>query len=334
MEYTKLGGSDLTVSRLCLGCMSLGDASKGMHTWAVPYEESKEIIGYAYENGINFFDTAMGYQEGTGEQFLGRAIKELGIRDKVVLAKKYMPRNGEELLQKYSGAEWIEKCLDESLSRLETDHIDLYIMHAWDYRTPVLETLETLTKAQRAGKIRAFGISNCYAWQLAKANALAEKEGLERFVSIQSHYNLLAREDEREIIPYCREDGIAITPYSSLAGGRLSRRPGDTTKRTQLDHINKAKYEWAEDIDAPVIKRVIEVAEKHDVSMAEVSLGWLLTKATSPVVGVTKKPQIDALVKAVKFRLSEEEIKYLEELYVPHKLVGVIAMNPVEPQAK
>ena len=333
MEYTNLGSSDLKVSRLCLGCMSLGDASKGMHTWAVPYEESKRIIGYAFENGINFFDTAMGYQDGTGEQYLGNAIRELGIRDRAVIATKYKPRTP-ELLQQYTGKAWIEKCLDDSLTRLGTDHIDLYIMHAWDYHTPVLETLEALTQAQRSGKIRAFGISNCYAWQLAKANALAEKEGLSKFVSIQSHYNLLAREDEREIIPYCKEDNIAVTPYSSLAGGRLSRKPGEVTKRTQLDNINKAKYEWAEDMDAPIIQRVIEIAEKRGVSMAEVSLGWLLTKAAAPVVGATKKEQIDALVKAVDLRLSEKEIQYLEELYVPHKLVGVISMNSVEKQAK
>ena len=334
MEYKKLGQSDLIVSRLCLGCMSLGDASKGMHTWAIPYDESKGIIGYAFEKGINFFDTAMGYQDGTGEQFLGKALKDLGIRDNAVIATKYMPRSSEELLQKYTGREWIEKCLNDSLTRLGTDYIDLYIMHAWDYKTPVLETLETLTMMQKEGKIRAFGISNCYAWQLAKANSLAEKEGLEKFVSIQSHYNLLAREDEREIIPYCLEDGIAITPYSSLAGGRLARKPEDITKRSQLDHINKAKYEWAKDIDAPIIRRVIEIAEKRGVSMAEVSLGWLLTKTTAPVVGATRKEQIDSLVKAVDFKLSKDEEKYLEELYLPHKLVGVIAMNAVERQAK
>ena len=326
MEYTDLGGSNLKVSRLCLGCMSLGDASKGMHTWAVPYEESRDIIGYAFENGINSFDTAMGYQNGTGEQYLGNAIRELGIRNKAVIATKYMPRT-QELLQQYTGKAWIEKCLDDSLARLGTDYIDLYIMHAWDYHTPVLETLEALTQAQRSGKIRAFGISNCYAWQLAKANALAEKEGLSKFVSIQSHYNLLAREDEREIIPYCNEDNIAITPYSSLAGGRLSRMPGEITKRTQLDDINKAKYEWAEDIDAPIIQRVIEISENRGVSMAEVSLGWLLTKSTAPVVGATKKEQIDALVRAVDLKLSKKEITYLEELYVPHRLVGVIAMH-------
>ena len=313
--------------------MSLGDASKGMHTWAVPYEESRDIIGYAFENGINSFDTAMGYQNGTGEQYLGNAIRELGIRNKAVIATKYMPRT-QELLQQYTGKAWIEKCLDDSLARLGTDYIDLYIMHAWDYHTPVLETLEALTQAQRSGKIRAFGISNCYAWQLAKANALAEKEGLSKFVSIQSHYNLLAREDEREIIPYCNEDNIAITPYSSLAGGRLSRMPGEITKRTQLDDINKAKYEWAEDIDAPIIQRVIEISENRGVSMAEVSLGWLLTKSTAPVVGATKKEQIDALVRAVDLKLSKKEITYLEELYVPHRLVGVIAMHPVEIQAK
>ncbi|MBD5094335.1 MAG: aldo/keto reductase [Subdoligranulum sp.] len=334
MEYTKLGNTDIEISRLCLGCMSLGDASKGMHTWAVSYEESKEIIGYAYENGINFFDTAMSYQAGTGEEYLGRAVKELGIRDEVVLATKYTPRNSEELLQTYTGKAWIEKCIDDSLRRLDTDHIDLYIMHMWDYKTPVLETLEALTKAKKAGKIRAFGVSNCYAWQLAKANMLARKEELDPFVSIQSHYNLLAREDEREILPYCREDNIAVTPYSSLAGGRLSRRPEEQTLRTQLDNINRGKYGATVEPDSRIIRRVIEIAEKRSASMIEVSLAWLLTKATAPIVGATKKSQIDGFVKAAGFHLSEDEIQYLEELYIPHKLVGVIAMNPVEIQAK
>ena len=334
MEYIKLGKTEIEVSRFCLGCMSLGDASKGMHTWAVPYDESKEIIGYAYEKGINFFDTAMSYQAGTGEEYLGRAVKELGIRDHVVLATKYTPRLGEEQIQAYTGREWIEKCLDDSLRRLNTDHIDLYIMHAWDYKTPVLETLETLTRAKKVGKIRAFGVSNCYAWQLAKANMLANKEGLDPFVSIQSHYNLLAREDEREILPYCREDQIAVTPYSSLAGGRLSRRPDEQTLRSQLDNINRGKYGATMEPDSRVIQRVIEIAEKRNASMIEVSLAWLLTKTTSPVVGATKKSQIDGFVKAIDFKLTEEEIQYLEELYIPHKLVGVIAMNPVEIQAK
>ena len=334
MEYTKLGKTDIEVSRLCLGCMSLGDASKGMHTWAVPYDESKEIIGYAYEKGINFFDTAMSYQAGTGEEYLGRAVKELGIRDNIVIATKYTPRNNDELLQTYTGKEWIEKCIDDSLLRLGTDYIDLYIMHAWDYKTPVLETLETLTQAKKAGKIRALGVSNCYAWQLAKANMLADKEGLEPFVSIQSHYNLLAREDEREILPYCREEQIAVTPYSSLAGGRLSRRPDEQTRRSQLDDINRGKYGATIEPDSRVIQRVIEIAERRNASMIEVSLAWLLTKATAPVVGATKKPQIDGFVKAVDFKLTEEEILYLEELYIPHALVGVISMNPVEIQAK
>lgn len=334
MEYTKLGTSGIEVSRLCLGCMSLGDANKGMHTWAVPYDESKEIIRYAYEKGINFFDTAMSYQAGTGEEYLGKAIKELGIRKKAVIATKYTPRNNGELLHAYTGKAWIEKCLEDSLKRLNTDHIDLYIMHSWDYKAPVLETLEALTQAKRAGKIRAFGVSNCYAWQLAKANMLADKEGLDRFVSIQSHYNLLAREDEREILPYCREDNIAVTPYSSLAGGRLSRHPEKQTRRSQLDNINRGKYGATVEPDSRVLQRVIEIAEKRNASMIEVSLAWLLTKATAPVVGATRKSQIDGFVKAIDFQLTEEEIQYLEELYIPHALVGVIAMNPVEPQAK
>ena len=206
-------------------------------------------------------------------------------------------------------------------------------MHSWDYNTPVIESLRALDDAKKAGKIRAIGISNCWSWQLAKANALAEKEGLTPFVSVQSHYNLLAREDERELRNLCLQDNIAMTPYSALASGRLSRKPGETSKRLELDAYAKTKYDATAEQDAVIINRVYELAEKKGVSMTEVSLAWLLTKVTSPVVGATKVSHIDGAVGAVNLELTEEEIKYLEEPYVPHAVVGVLGTSAWKKQA-
>ncbi|MBR4162496.1 MAG: aldo/keto reductase [Solobacterium sp.] len=334
MKYTKLGNSDLTVSRICLGCMGFGVAEAGMHKWTLDYDSSKEIIQYALDKGITFFDTAMAYQSGTSEEFVGRAIRESGKRDEVVIATKYSPVQKQMVEEGKGGRQYIETCLNNSLSRLGTDHIDLYIMHSWDYLTPVLETLETLNDAIKAGKIRAIGISNCYSWQLAKANALAEAKGLTKFVSIQSHYNLLAREDERELVKYCKEDNIAMTPYSALAAGRLSKKPGETSKRLELDAFAKGKYDATAEADQKVIERVLEISEKKGVSMTEVSLAWLLTKVTSPVVGATKPHHIDGAVNAVDLALTEEEIKYLEEPYIPHALVGVLGQSTWIKQAE
>ena len=330
MKYTKLGNSDIEVSRICLGCMGFGNAEAGFHKWTLPYEDTKKIIDYAVAQGITFFDTAMAYQGGTSEVFIGRALKD--VRDQVVIATKYTPRFGEALNQ-YTGAQWINKCIDDSLARLDTDHIDLYIMHSWDYNTPVIESLRALDDAKKAGKLRAIGISNCWSWQLAKANALAEKEGLTPFVFVQSHYNLLAREDERELRNLCLQDNIAMTPYSALASGRLSRKPGETSKRLELDAYAKTKYDATAEQDAVIINRVYELAEKKGVSMTEVSLAWLLTKVTSPVVGATKASHIDGAVGAVNLELTEEEIKYLEEPYVPHAVVGVLGTSAWKKQA-
>ena len=324
MKYTRLGTSDLIVSRVCMGCMGFGVAERGIHKWTLPYENSKAIIAYGLEHGITFFDTAMEYQSGTSEEFLGRAIKELTQRDRVVLATKYSPRMPQQAGE-ISGKDWIAQCIDNSLRRLGTDYIDLYIMHSWDYGTPVEETLEALNAAIRAGKIRAIGISNCSAWQLAQANALAEKNGWTSFVSVQGHYNLLNREEEREMAPFCYANAIAMTPYSALASGRLSKRPGETSKRLELDAYAKGKYDATAEADSAVITRVAELADQRGVSMTEVSLAWLLTKVTSPVVGATKPHHVDGAVKAVELELSEAEITFLEEPYVPHALVGMMA---------
>ena len=331
MKYTVLGNSNLEVSRICLGCMGFGKAEQGMHKWTLPYEDTKKIIDHAWESGITFYDTAMAYQGGTSEEFVGKALKD--VRSKAVIATKYSPRTG-DMVSAYTGRGWIEKCLDDSLRRLGTDYIDLYIMHSWDYNTPVYESMEALNEAVKAGKVRAVGISNCYAWQLAKANALAEQHGFAPFVSIQSHYNLLAREDERELRNLCQEDNIAMTPYSALASGRLSRRPGETSKRLELDAYAKFKYDATAEADQRIIERVAELAEQKGVSMTEISLAWLLTKVTAPVAGATKTSHIDGAVRAVDLELSEEETKYLEELYVPHAPVGVLVTNSWRKQPK
>lgn len=326
MKYTKLGKSDLIVSRICMGCMGFGEAEKGMHKWTLPYEESKAIIVYGLEKGINFFDTAMAYQGGTGEEFLGRAIRELVPRDRVVLATKYTPRSA-ETAGEVSGAEWIQQCVDNSLRRLGTDYIDLYIMHSWDYLTPVEETLQALNDVIRAGKVRDIGVSNCSAWQLAQANAVAQQNGWAPFVSIQGHYNLLAREEEREMAPFCYANGIAMTPYSALAAGRLSKRPGETSQRLELDTFAKGKYDATAEADSAIIARVAALADRRGVSMTEISLAWLLTKVASPVVGATKPHHVDGAVQATDLELTSEEIAELEAPYIPHALVGVIAQN-------
>ena len=327
MKYVKLGNSDLNVSRICLGCMGFGNAATGQHSWTLDEEKSREIIKHAIESGINFFDTAIAYQNGTSEQFLGRAVKDFVKRDEVFIATKFLPRSEVEISNGVSGQQHIETMLDKSLKNLGTDYVDLYIYHMWDYQTPIYDVLEGLNNAVKAGKVRYIGIANCYAWQLAKANALAEKNNFAKFISVQNHYNLIFREEEREMIPFCAEDNIALTPYSALASGRLSRKPGETSKRLQEDTYAKFKYDATADIDSKIIERVAELAEKYGVTMTEISLAWLLTKVESPVVGATKFHHIDGAVKAVELQLSAEDLKYLEELYQPHNLSGVMAQN-------
>ena len=328
MKYTKLGNSDLNVSRICMGCMGFGDAGKGQHSWTLDEEQSKAIIKRGLDLGVNFFDTAIAYQSGTSEQYLGRALKDLARREDVVVATKFLPRTPEEIEKGISGQQHVENMINMSLNNLGMDHVDLYIYHMWDWNTQVYEILEGLNNAVKAGKTRYIGISNCFAWQIAKANAMAEKEGFAKFVSVQGHYNLIFREEEREMVPYCKEENIALTPYSALASGRLSRLPGEGgTKRAEEDKYAKFKYEKTEQQDNVIISRVAEIAEKRGVTMTEVSLAWLLTKVTSPVVGATKMHHIEGAAKAVELELTAEEITYLEEPYVPHELAGVMAQN-------
>lgn len=330
MRYTKLGNSDLNVSRICMGCMGFGDAGNGQHTWTVDEAQSREIIKRGLELGVNFFDTAIAYQSGTSEQYLGRAVCDFAKRGDVVIATKFLPRTTDEIEQGVSGQKHIEKMLDKSLANLSTDYVDLYIYHMWDYATPLYEIMEGLNNAVKAGKVRFIGISNCFAYQLAKANALAEKEGFAKFISVQGHYNLIFREEEREMAKLCREENIALTPYSALAGGRLSKHPGETSKRLLEDSYARLKYDSTAKQDSAIIARVAELAEKYGVSMTEISLAWLLTRVTAPVVGATKLSHIEGAAKATDFALSNDEIAYLEEPYVPHKLVGVMAQNTPE----
>lgn len=330
MEYTKLGNSDLTVSRVCMGCMGFGDAKKGQHSWTLDEEHSREIIRHGLELGVNFFDTAIAYQSGTSEQYVGRALRDFAKRDEVVLATKFLPRTKEEIEAGISGQQHIEQMIDKSLQNLGMDYVDLYIYHMWDFQTPLYDIMEGLNRIVKAGKVRYIGISNCFAWQLAKANALAEKEGFEKFVSVQGHYNLLFREEEREMARLCAEDNIAMTPYSALASGRLSKAPGESSKRLEEDSYAKFKYDATAERDSLIIERVAELAKKHGVSMTEISLAWLLSKVTAPIVGATKLHHIEGAVKAVDMVLSTEELSYLEELYVPHALVGVMAQNTAQ----
>lgn len=327
MKYTKLGKSDLNVSRICMGCMGFGDNSNGQHKWTIDESATREIIKYGLNKGINFYDTAIAYQNGTSEQYVGRALRDFSKRDDYVIATKFLPRNQEEIDNNVSGQKHIENSLNQSLLNLGMDYVDLYIYHMWDYKTPMEEIMLGLDAVVKAGKARYIGISNCFAWQLAKANFYARENGLTEFVSIQGHYNLIAREEEREMVPFCYDQNIAMTPYSALASGRLSKKPGETSARLEKDAYAKFKYDKTAAADGLIINRVLEIAEKRGVSMTEVSLAWLLTKVTSPVVGATKLSHVDGAVNAVNLDLTEDEINYLEELYVPHELAGVMAQN-------
>lgn len=327
MEYVTLGKSDLKVSRICMGCMGFGNAQTGQHSWTVDEETSKAIIKRGLELGINFYDTAIAYQAGTSEEYLGKAIKEYAKRDEVVIATKFLPRSQEEIANGISGKEHVLNSLDASLSHLEMDYVDLYIYHMWDWNTPVEEYLAGMAEGVKAGKIRQIGIANCFAWQLAEANAIAKENGWPEFVSVQNHYNLIMREEEREMNVYADERNIALTPYSALAAGRLSKRPGETSKRLEQDTYAKFKYDASADKDAKVIAKVSEIADARGVSMTEVSLAWLLTKVTSPIVGATKISHVEGAASAIDLKLTDDDIKALEEFYEPHFLSGVMAQN-------
>lgn len=325
MEYTKLGNTGMDVSPICLGCMSFGFAEGWVHNpWALNEEESRTIIKRALDLGINFFDTANVYARGTSEEILGRALKDYADRDQVVIATKVRGKmhdgpNGEGLSRKA-----ILSAIDKSLTRLGVDYVDLYIIHRWDYHTPIEETMAALHDVVRAGKARYIGASAMYGWQFQKALHVADKNGWTRFVSMQNHLNLIYREEEREMLPLCREEKIAVTPYSPLASGRLARDLAETTTRYAADPIAKGKYDATAEADQRVIAHVAEVAARHGVPRAHVSLAWLLHKApvVAPVIGATKMAHLEEAVGALSVKLTQEEVAFLEEPYVPHRIVG------------
>ena len=327
MKYVKLGNTGLDVSRICLGCMSFGDADTWLHPWVLNEEDSRTIIKQALDLGINFFDTANIYSMGTSEEYLGRALKDYARRDEVVIATKvYNPMfdgpNSGGLSRKAILTE-----VDHSLQRLDTDYIDLYIIHRFDYNTPVEETMEALNDVVRAGKVRYLGASAMYAWQFQKMRNAAARHGFSNFVSMQNHWNLLYREEEREMVPYCRDAGVALTPYSPQASGRLSRKPGEgDSKRRQTDQIAISKYQKTEEMDKAIVMRVAEIAEGKEVSMSQVALAWLLHQEmlAAPVIGATKLHHVEDAVRAVDVSLTSEEMTYLEELYQPHGVVGAL----------
>lgn len=320
MEYTKLGNSDIEVSRLCVGCMSFGDPASKMHAWTLNPQESEDIIRHALDLGINFFDTANCYSAGTSEEYLGRAVKNNAARERVVLATKVYFNDGK--LSK----EAIPREVENSLKRLDTDYIDLLIIHRFDYGTPIEETMEALHKVIQSGKIRAIGASAMYGYQFMNMQHAAEKNGWTKFISMQNHYNLLYREDEREMIPICDEQNVARTPYSPLAAGRLSRPTWSAdTLRSQTDVTAKGKYDKTQENDMEIVKRVSVLSEQKDATMSQIALAWQFAKGTaSPIIGATKVKYFDDAAGSLEVKLTLEEVNYLEEAYVPHNIVGAI----------
>jgi 1-deoxyxylulose-5-phosphate synthase len=321
MEYTRLGTTGLQVSRICLGMMSFGDPARGGHPWSLPEEQSRSVIEKALAAGITFFDTANVYSAGSSEEITGRALKDFADREDVVLATKVHGRmrpgpNGAGLSRKAVLAE-----LDASLTRLGTDYVDLYQVHRWDPHTPIEETLEALDSCVRSGKVRYLGASSMWAWQFSKALHRAGEHGWHRFVSMQDHYNLLNREEEREMLPLCADEGIGVIPWSPLARGRLTRDWDASTTRSETDAFGGKLYDEA---DRVIVERVAEVAEARGVPRAQVALAWLLSKpvVTAPIVGVTEDRHLDDAVAAVDLQLTPAEIARLEEPYTPHAVVG------------
>ncbi len=315
----------MKVSRICLGCMGFGDAERWVHKWVLDEENSRPIIQKALEMGINFFDTANIYSLGTSEEILGRALKEFARRDEVIIATKVHGKmregpNGGGLSRKAILSE-----IDHSLRRLETDYVDLYQIHRWDYETPIEETMEALHDVVKAGKARYIGASAMFAWQFQKALHVAEKHGWTRFVSMQNHLNLIYREEEREMMPLCRAEGIGSIPYSPLASGRLTRDwTPESTLRAETDQIAKFKYDATAETDRRIVERVAEVAGNHGVTRVQIALAWLLQKepVTAPIIGATMLSHLEDAAGALSVKLTPEDVAYLEEPYVPHRIVG------------
>ena len=323
MDYVKLGRTGLTVSRVCLGCMSYGDPARGNHAWTLDEAASRPFLARALDLGINFFDTANVYSDGSSEAIVGRALLEMTSRDELVIATKVHGRmrpgaNGGGLSRKHILSE-----IDHSLRRLGTDHVDLYQIHRWDPKTPIEESLEALHDVVKAGKARYIGASSMWTWQFAQALYLADLHGWTRFVSMQDHYNLLNREEEREMLPFCADQGIGVLPWSPLARGRLTRDWDDATARSETDEFGRTLYDTSES-DRVIAERVAEIADARGVTRAQVALAWHFTKpvVTAPIVGATKLEHLDDAVAALDLDLTADEVARLEERYVPHAVAG------------
>ena len=322
MKYTTLGNTGIEVSRICVGCMSYGKASEKFHQWTLGPEDTQAMVKHAIDLGVNFFDTANIYSFGTSEEYLGRALRNTGIaRDKVVIASKVFFNDG--CLSK----EAILREIDGTLQRLGTDYLDLYQIHRFDYGTPIEETMEALDSLVKAGKVRAIGASAMYGYQFHNMQICAQQNGWTLFSSMQNHYNLMYREDERELIPVCEQFGVSRIPYSPLAGGHLTHRGWESgTARSNTDKTIRSKYDHAKDNDLQIIDRVGDLADKRGVTMTEIALAWVLAKgAASPIVGATKVPHFDAAVRSVDLELSADEIAFLEEPYRAHEIVGALS---------
>ena len=330
MEYTKLGTTDITIPRLCIGGMSFGEVFPESHQWSIDQSATQEVIARALELGVNFIDTANAYARGTSEEFIGQSLKNLGVkREDVVLASKVYFNEG------HLSREAINREIEGSLKRLGTDYLDLYIIHRFDYDTPIEETMEALDGLVKAGKVRALGASAMYGYQLHNLQLAADANGWTRFASMQNHYNLLYREDERELIPVCQQYGMSLTPYSPLASGHLTRRTWDSDSvRSTTDKVMSSKYDRDREIDMPIIERVAETADKHGVPMADVALAWHWARGVAaPLVGCSRPSRVDDAVRALDLKLTAEEIAYLEEPYQPHELVGPLARPGDKPLA-
>ncbi|RQR63789.1 aldo/keto reductase [Burkholderia sp. Bp9125] len=324
MDYVRLGSTGLQVSRLCLGCMTYGAPDRGTHPWTLDEDASRPLIRQALDAGINFFDTANMYSEGTSEEIVGRALRDFAKRDDVVIATKVFHRmrpgpNGAGLSRKAILTE-----IDHSLKRLGTDYVDLYQIHRWDYHTPIEETLEALHDVVKAGKARYIGASSMHAWQFSKALYTSKLNGWTPFVSMQDHLNLLYREEEREMLPLCDDQGIAVLPWSPLARGRLTRDWDATSERLESDVFGKTLYEAHADSDRAIVEAVATIARERDVPRAQVALAWLLQKpgVTAPIIGASKPRHLEDAVAALSLELSAEEIAALEAPYVPHAVAG------------
>ncbi|MCQ8226797.1 aldo/keto reductase [Pantoea trifolii] len=322
MKTIPLGQTDLQVSRLCLGCMTYGDPTRGNHAWTLPEESSRPLIKQALEAGINFFDTANSYSDGSSEEIVGRALKDFARRDQVVVATKvYFPLSN---LSQGLSRKNILQSVDDSLTRLGMEYVDLLQIHRWDYDTPIAETLEALHDVVKSGKARYIGASSMHASQFAQARDLQKQNNWARFVSMQDQYNLIQREEENDMHPLCQREGIAVLPWSPLARGKLTRPWGETTARSVSDNVMEKLYTGTEENDAAIAERLANVAADKGVTRAQVALAWLLHKpaVTAPIIGASREQQFAELVKAVDVELSENEIAELETVYQPHPVVG------------